>query len=148
MQDMRVAQRREISEQRSNGVNNEFDGSERRCISGGVEWNSEAGWAWRSNDFSMKKKMMVITLSVACEISAAWAADVVRDNELCIPPKCDPSKSVNPPRAAEPVRPGAADNMPRAVAPGTRDEMPKPKVPGTADDPIIVPDKNIIDRAK
>jgi hypothetical protein len=52
-------------------------------------------------------------------------------------------KSVNPPKAAEPVKPGTTDKPPQIVAPGTTDAPPKPAAPGTLDKNVINPDVQI-----
>jgi hypothetical protein len=51
--------------------------------------------------------------------------------------------SVNPPMAAEPVKPGTSDRLPQAVAPGTADAPPKPIAPGTLDNNVRNPDAEI-----
>ena len=56
--------------------------------------------------------------------------------------KAEP-KSVNPPTAAEPIKPGTLDKPPLAVAPGTMDAPPKPAAPGTLDKNVINPDVEI-----
>ena len=53
------------------------------------------------------------------------------------------SESVNPPKAADPVKPGTMDRMPQGVAPGTADAPPKPAAPGTLDKNVINPDVEI-----
>jgi hypothetical protein len=92
----------------------------------------------------MGTKRSIAMLSVVAAVLAAanlYAADVG--------PKADdstqnsPSKSVNPPSAAEPVKPGTLDKPPQAVAPGTLDAPPKPAAPGTLDKNVINPDVEI-----
>ena len=59
------------------------------------------------------------------------------------PSKDDGKKAVNPPKAAEPVKPGTLDKPPQPVAPGTLDAPPKPAAPGTLDKNVINPDVEI-----
>ena len=83
-------------------------------------------------------------LSVAgllCSGNALYAADPGASSKELIE-KGEP-KSVNPPKAAEPVKPGTTDKPPQVVAPGTTDAPPKPAAPGTLDKNVINPDVQI-----
>ena len=90
------------------------------------------------------KSSSAVWLSAACLLGAvagAYAADAVPQPGDSIK-KGEPN-SVNPPRAAEPIRPGTIDKPPQAVAPGTMDAPPKPAAPGTLDRNVINPDVEI-----
>ena len=90
------------------------------------------------------KHSIAMWLSAAGLLSAAitsYAADPESPKgELA--QKAEP-KSVNPPNAAEPIKPGTLDKPPIAVAPGTMDATPKPAAPGTLDRNVINPDVEI-----
>ena len=91
----------------------------------------------------MKSNRSVVWLSAACLLVAAagtYAADAAAPAGDAM--KGEP-KSVNPPKAAEPIKPGTIDKPPQAVAPGTMDAPPKPAAPGTLDRNVINPDVEI-----
>ena len=90
------------------------------------------------------KHSIALCLSAAgllLSAAVSYAADP--ETQKGEPAKKAEPKSVNPPNAAEPIKPGTLDRPPMAVAPGTMDAPPKPVAPGTLDRNVINPDIGI-----
>lgn len=85
----------------------------------------------------------IAATAVALPLSL-YAADEVINPKDANPLKAEKApKAVNPPMAAEPIKPGTVDKPPVAVAPGTMDTPPKPAAPGTLDQNVRNPDIEI-----
>jgi len=90
------------------------------------------------------KRSVAVWLSAAGLLfTAAVSCAADPESKKGEPAQKSEPKSVNPPNAAEPIKPGTLDKPPIAVAPGTMDAPPKPAAPGTLDRNVINPDVEI-----
>jgi len=90
------------------------------------------------------KRSLAMWLSAAgllFTVAGSYGAD--QELQKGVPAQKAERKSLNPPNAAEPIKPGTLDRPPMAVAPGTMDAPPKPAAPGTLDRNVINPDVQI-----